>query len=225
MTTILMVQEDNEILQTSRNVLESMGYHVLVASTLAASRRFMKYEIPDLIILDVLIPDGRGLDYCAELRENSTVPILLLSEPNTSWDVVAGLHAGGDYYFTKPYNMDVFQAQVKAMLRRYKFMECKDTILSVGTLKLDTVSRRAHLDGKDILLKPKELALLEILMRRKGEYITAEDLYEKVWSMDTTKDTRTVKEHISRLRQKVGVSTSFVIETKRGKGYCFKKII
>lgn len=162
------MEDDADILKTNSKGLGLAGYHVLMASTLSAGCDFMERETPDLIVQDVLLPDGNGLTYCEELRSKSNVPILFLSSLSTSEDIVAGLRAGGDCYFPKPYGMDVFLAEVDAMLRRSKSMTHKDETLYFGELKLDTVSRRALLGEKDLLLKPREFALLAVLVKEKG---------------------------------------------------------
>lgn len=222
--TILIVEDDADILKANCKALKLEGYHVLAAQTLSAGRELMEREGPDLVILDILLPDGNGLDYCEELRGRNSVPILFISALNTNENIVAGLRAGGDFYFPKPYDMDVFLAQVDAILRRDSIIGHEDGLLYIGELKLDTLSRRAFLNEQDLLLKPREFAVLEILAKNKDTFFSAEQLFKTIWGMDTVNDTRTIKEHISRLRRKLGYSSSIRIESERGKGYCLKQV-
>lgn len=202
--TILVVEDDANILKASCKALKLEGYDVLAAKSLSAGHSLMECEAPDLIVLDVLLPDGNGLDYCEELRGKSDVPILFLSALNTSRDIVAGLQAGGDFYLPKPYDMDVFLAQVNAMLRRGKSTPHENGSLCFGELMLDTVSRCGFLNGRDLLLKPKEFALLEVLIRQNSRPINAHELYKHVWGRNAAGDVRTVWVHISALRSKLG---------------------
>lgn len=203
---VLIIEDDPVILKTNCKALEMQGYVVLSADTLAKGRSIAIKEAPDLIILDVLLPDGNGLDYCGELRMTSDIPILFLSALGTSDFVIAGLQAGGDDYISKPYDMEVFLAKVEAILRR-----CNRTgefegseSLQLGSLRLDTCARRAYLNEQDLLLKPREFVILEVLIKQKGVPITAAELYKRVWALDNSGDVRTVWVHISTLRSKLG---------------------
>ncbi len=221
-TTILIVENDPVILKTTRNALKQDGYRVLEANTLTESRSLMERETPNLIILDILLPDGNGLNYCAELRNKSGVPILLLSEFNTKRDIVAGLYAGGDYYLPKPYDMEFLLAQVEAILRRERLNTHKNAFLCIGALELDTISRRAYLNGQDLMLKPKEFIMLEVLVRQKGDPLNAQELYERVWGLNAVDDVRTIWVHISAIRRKLGdpeETGSPWLLTRKNKGY------
>lgn len=215
--TILLIEDDAVILKTNCRALELQGYHVLCAKTLARGHALLKQNNPNMIVLDILLPDGNGLNYCEELRCNSNVPILFLSALDTNRDVVAGLKAGGNCYLAKPYDMDVFLAQVEAMLR---YGNHSNSTLFFGELTLDMISRRVNANGKDLLLRPKEFALLEVLVKNKGCFLLQDELYHFVWGLNSSIDTQTaaVKEHICRLRRNLSGCT-VVIESERGKGY------
>lgn len=219
MKTILLIEDDAVILKTNCKALELQGYNVLCASSLARGHALLERNSPDLIVLDILLPDGNGLDYCEKLRGSSKVPLLFLSALDTNKDIVAGLQAGGNCYLSKPYNMAVFLAQVQALLQLNHY---EDATLSFGMLTLDRNSRRVCSEGKDLLVRPREFALLEILVKNEG-FISSEKLYQSVWGMDTVEDTRTVKEHISRLRRKLN-GHGVIIESKRGRGYRLKLV-
>lgn len=217
---ILIVEDDYDIRNANRAALEMEGYIVMEAETLERGRAIVEEMRPDLIILDILLPDGNGLNYCGELRGKSGVRILFLSALSTKADALAGLRAGGDDYISKPYDMEELLARVEALLRRGKLIGLEEPPLNLEGLELDFISRRALLNGRDILLKPKEFALLEILVRNRDRTVAVDELYEKVWGMDAAGDVRTVKEHISRIRGKLGEDSGFSIISERGKGYC-----
>ena len=252
---ILIVEDDDDIRGANRAALELEGYVVVEADSLSDAQSHLKNSSPDLIILDILLPDGNGLRYCEELRGTSGVRILFLSALNTKADLIAGLRAGGDDYITKPYDMEELLLRVEALLRRGKLVGAGESLQGeplkseleqgepkqhnllineplknepfqvAGNLTLNHISRRAYIRGVDLMLKPKEFSLLSILMEQKeqkeqeGEFISAAELYQKVWGMDTAGDARTVKEHISRLRSKLGRDSGITIISERGKGY------
>jgi Response regulators consisting of a CheY-like receiver domain and a winged-helix DNA-binding domain len=217
--TILIIEDDRDILSANRAALELEGYDVLAADTLSRGQSVADELSPDLIILDILLPDGNGLSYCEELRGKSGVRILFLSALNTRADVLAGLRVGGDDYMSKPYDMDELILRVESLLRRSRLIGQDEPSLRLGELELDFTSHRVMLSGRDILLKPKEFALLAALVREHGRVFSAAELYKMVWGMDMAGDARTVKEHISRIRSKLGKECEFLIISERGKGY------
>lgn len=217
---ILIVEDDYDIMSANRTALELEGYQVMEANTLAKGRLVVKEFLPDLIILDILLPDGNGLRYCEEIRGTSGIRILFLSALNTKADSLAGLRAGGDDYIAKPYDMEELLLRVETLLRRGKLIGGEEPPLQRNGLELDFTSRRALFHGHDILLKPKEFALLEVLMHNYGKIVAVEELYEKVWGMKAAGDVRTVKEHISRIRNKLGENNKLSIQSERGRGYC-----
>ena len=228
--TILLVEDDRDIMRANRSALELEGYPVKEAGTLREGRELVEMKAPDLIVLDITLPDGNGLEYCRELRGKSGVRILFLSALNTKADLIAGLRAGGDDYITKPYLMDELIARIEALLRRGKLTSAEgseSTAMSgmrLGAVDLNFMSRRASLHGSDMLLKPKEFSLLEVLAHNEGRYITAGELYEKVWGLNTAGDVRTVHAHIYSLRRKLGKDSHIIISQKRGKGYMLRSL-
>jgi len=216
---VLIIEDDHDILSANRAALKLEGYDVLTADTLSKGRSVADEFSPDLIILDVLLPDGNGLKYCEELRGKSGVRILFLSALSTKEDVLAGLRAGGDDYISKPYDMDELLLRVEALLRRGKLAGQAELPLRLGELELDFISHRALIRGRDILLKPKEFALLTVLAREPDSTFPASELYKKIWGMDMAGDTHAVKEHISRIRSKLGRECGLSVVAERGKGY------
>lgn len=215
---ILMIEDNPSILRTNRMELELEGYRVLSAQTLTAGRELVEREHPDLILLDILLPDGNGLEYCRELFGQDGPRILFLSALNTPEDVITGLRAGGDDYMTKPYLTEELLARVEALLRRPVRSKAELPSLRIGPLELNVTAGRAYLNRNDLLLTPKELSLLGILLRRPGEYVASQELYEQVWGMDAV-DTRPIRQHIRRLREKLGEDAPIIIESEQGRGY------
>lgn len=219
--TILLIEDNSDIMKINSSALTMRGYRVLEAETLEKSRALLEIERPDLIILDVMMPDGDGLNFCEEVREKSDLPILILSALNENQDIVNGLMRGGDDYLPKPYDLDVLLARVGALLRRVG--RATETVLTRGTLTLDTVSQRALVNGKDTLLTPKEFAIILCLVRNEGRKIQTEQLYQAAWGQPMAEDTNAVKINVSRLRKKIE-PTGFTIAFVRGAGYHFEEL-
>lgn len=215
--TILLVEDNPDILKINQGTLADAGYRVLTAETLEAARLVLESSTPDLLVLDVMLPDGDGVDFCTEIRARGlAAPVLFLTAKGKKEDTLAGLRAGGDDYLTKPYDLDIFLARVQALLRRAAPPHAAQ-LTRIGEVEIDYTARRALRNGADLLLTPKEFALLEQLVKRQGAYVPAAELYESVWGMDALGAVKTVREHISRLRQKLGEGV--LIESVRGKGY------
>lgn len=217
--TILIIEDNPDILRANAAELRMAHYRVLEADTLEAGRGLARQEVPDLILLDIILPDGSGLDYCREVFGQNAPRILFLSALHTPADVVAGLRAGGDDYMTKPYLMQELLARVEAILRRPKMGRSQPQPLRMGALALNAIAKRAYLDGTDLLLTHMEYAILAYLTQNMDRHVPAEELYQKLWDMEAVTDIRTVWEHISRLRRKLGADPAVKIESVRGKGY------
>ncbi|MDR2565837.1 MAG: response regulator transcription factor [Bifidobacteriaceae bacterium] len=214
---ILLVEDNLEIQRANARLLQLSGYAVATAFDLAGARAAVASAAPDLVVLDILLPDGSGVAFCEEIRRVTDVPVLFLSALGETGDVVEGLRAGGDDYLPKPYHYDELTARIEALLRRARPVWAPT--VRVGLIEVDLVSRRASANGRDLLLAPKEFALLEILARRAGQYVSGAELYERAWGMDPADDVRTVWDHMSRLRRKIGANAGVRFENARGKGY------
>lgn len=217
--TILMIEDNPAILRTNRMALELAHYRVLEADTLEAGRALAQGEGPDLILLDILLPDGNGLEYCREVFGQNAPRILFLTAMNTPEDMIAGLRAGGDDYMTKPYLIGELLARVEAILRRPPMGKSEPMPLRVGALEMNATAGRAYLSGQDLLLTHMEYTLLEYLARNMDRYLSAEELYQKLWDMEAAGDVRTVWDHVSRLRRKLSADKAVTLESVRGKGY------
>lgn len=200
---LLLVEDSEEILEDNRKALEARAYQVLEARTLAQAKIRLLEHQPDLILLDVLLPDGNGVELCREIREMTAAPILFLTSLAESRQIVEGLRAGGDDYITKPYRMEELLARVEAQLRRLERLRGGEPVVSVGGLTLESHVQRAFLNGRDLLLKPKEYQLLALLVRSRDKALSAEELYREVWGMEVNADARTVLVHLSNLRAKL----------------------
>jgi len=216
---ILLVEDNEQIMRGNERMLKRRGYDVAAALTLAEARRRLEERTPDAIILDIMLPDGSGLDFMRDLRRESAVPILLLTGLTTSEDVVRGLSCGGDDYLAKPYDFGVLLARIEALLRRAAHVP---KTLTKGALQLDIIASRAYLDGEDLLLSPKEFALLLLLVQNEGNLVSAAYMYDSIWKQQQSADNSAIRTAVSRLRKKLG--DGFVIENdKQESGYVLIK--
>lgn len=217
---ILLVEDNEQILFGNARMLKRRGYEVVTALTLAEAREQLAVATPDVIVLDIMLPDGSGLDYMKELRQYSQIPVLLLTGLSTPEDIVRGLTEGGDDYLTKPYDFHVLLARIEALLRRAGRVPDN---LHKGALRLEIVSGQAFFSNDDLLLTQKEFALLLLLAQNEGKIISAEYLYEKVWKAPMSGDKNTIQVTISKLRKKIRLAR-YDISMLRGQGYVFEKI-
>lgn len=214
---ILLVEDEADLLEHNRRRLQAEGYRVSGTRTLREAERSAKDDPPDLIVLDIQLPDGSGLDFCRDLRAYFQAPVIFLTNMVGKQRIVEGLRAGGDDYLEKPFSMEELLARIEAQLRRAAMLQRTETRLTQGTLELDLIRQQAYFGGKDLLLKPKEFQLLALLIRNRNRYATAGELYTGVWGQAAT-DSRTVAAHISMLRLRLR-DAPFVIEHERSRGY------
>jgi DNA-binding response OmpR family regulator len=215
---ILLIEDDAKLLNSNRLLLESEGYIVLAAPTLATARKYLKKVAPDTIVLDILLPDGNGLDFLVELRATSAIPVLLLTSLGTESDVIRGLEKGGDDYISKPIIEGVFLTRIKTMLRRAANVP---ETLSMGALKLNLLSGQAFVDGRDMMLTQKEFNLLSLFAQNENRIMAAEQLYEKVWGQSMADNAKAIKYQVYRLRKKLEGS-GYTIAAEYGDGYRFE---
>jgi DNA-binding response OmpR family regulator len=230
MAKILVIDDERVLLDTLRYNLIKAGYQVRVAADGAEALSLAREEQPDLVILDIMLPQMDGFEVCRILRQESAVPILMLTARDEELDKVLGLELGADDYLTKPFSMRELQARVKAMLRRSEMARsaggsATDGKLLEGKLEVDLHSHQARYAGEPLHLKPKEFDLLVFLMRHPGRAFSRDQLLEQVWGYDYAVDTRTVDVHVRWLREKIesDPSTPQLIETVRGVGYRFRR--
>jgi len=216
---LLLVEDDKDVQASNKRMLERRGYKVRQAYTLAQAKAIIGEEAPGAIILDVMLPDGNGLDFLRQFRKTSNIPVLVLTAMDTNDDVISGISAGGDNYLTKPYDLDVFFAQVAALLRRSQLIP---ETLSAGLLKLDTASGMAFLNGEDMLLSKKEYSLLQLFVQHPDKTISTEYLFEKVWGFGMPIDNSVLRNMVYKLRKKLEGS-GYTVASERSEGYIFEQ--
>ena len=220
---VLIVEDDANLLETIRYNLRKEGYGVIAASDGEQALDAARKEKPDLLILDIMLPKLNGFEVCRILRQETTIPILMLTAKADETDKIVGLEIGADDYMTKPFSMRELMARARAMLRRTKMVEKPPTpeLIKIGVLEVDTARHQVSLAGVVLELSPKEFDLLAFLAKNKGLVFTRERLLEKVWGYDFTGDTRTVDVHIRWLRQKIETDPAHpqYLVTVRGTGY------
>lgn len=222
---ILMIEDETDVLSLNKRHFEDQGYAVDTAKTLGEARTKLWERPPDLVLLDVMMPDGSGYDFCAELRKITTAPIIYLTCLGRNEDIVRGLMGGGDDYIIKPYNLNVLSARVMAQLRRQGITGAGR--IELAPLTIDLHSGKATLNGEDIRLAPKELQMLAHLVSHAGREFSAEDLYRAVWGEPVGVYKNTVKTHIANLRRKLrlGDDSPFELSTTSARKYMFMKVM
>lgn len=222
---VLLVDDNIDILEANRRILTKAGYEIETAVTLAAARRCLKERPPNVIVLDVMLPDGSGIDFIGEIRQYTVAPILLLTAMAEKDQRIGGLRAGGDDYITKPYDVDELRERVAAFLRRDTMVRNDQPMQSkllCGELTLDLGKSEAFIGETALLLSQKEFTLLLLLAQSEGITQKSEELYEKVWSRPMLEDSGALKTAVSRLRKKL-VDADLDIVTVRGEGYLFER--
>ncbi len=223
---VLVVEDEPAISESIAYALETEGMSVETAYTVSEALARVRKRPPSLVLLDVMLPGGSGLDVCREIRAFSDVPIIVLSARDSEADKVAGLELGADDYVTKPFSMRELIARVRSHIRRAARsgqMSETNEVLRGGPVELDVDAHEVRIKGEVVPLRPKEFDLLETLMRRKDRLVTREMLLSEVWGASFYGDTRTLDVHVKRLRDKIEEDHSaprFLV-TVRGLGYKF----
>jgi len=217
--TILVVDDEKNIVQLARLYLDKEGYRVEAAYDGAQALEKAKAVRPDLVILDIMMPELDGLSVCRELRKNSNVPIIILTARGDDVDRIVGLELGADDYVTKPFNPRELVARVKAVLRRVREEAPSQPVLEANGLRLDPASREVTIGGAQVTLRAKEFDLLAAFMRHAGIVLDRERLLQIVWGTDYYGDTRTIDVHVAWLRDKLAAATRVKIQTVWGVGY------
>ena len=224
---ILVVDDEVLLVKGIKFNLESEGYQVSVAYDGAKAVELARATRFDLIILDLMMPNVDGLEACMQIREFSTVPIIMLTARSEDTDKIMGFEYGADDYITKPFNILEVKARIKAIIRRagsdHEEKE-KARTLEVGDLRMDCEGRRVFISGKEINLTAKEFDVLELLVLNPNKVYSRENLLNIVWGYEYPGDVRTVDVHIRRLREKIEANPSEpkYVHTKWGVGYYFQ---
>ncbi|MDN3955632.1 response regulator transcription factor [Sporolactobacillus laevolacticus] len=220
---ILVVDDEPSIVTLLAFNLKKAGYEVLTATKGTDALRVAKEARPDLIVLDLMLPEMDGMDVCKQLRQEQWfIPILMLTAKDDELDKILGLELGADDYMTKPFSPREVVARVKAILRRTDLgKQEQNEVLKIGDLKVYPNNFEAIFKDEEMVLTPKEFELLVYMMQHKGRVLTREQLLNAVWNYDFAGDTRIVDVHVSHLREKIEDVTRkpLYIKTVRGLGY------
>ena len=220
---ILVVDDEPDLLELVRVNLAQEGYRVQKASSGQVALAELRRNKPDLLILDLMLPDLSGTDLCKKIRADrdlADLPIIMLTAKADEVDRVVGFEVGADDYVTKPFSPRELVLSVRAVLRRGSEPEAPAGSIEVRGLQIDPLRHRCFVDGDEVDLTAKEFDLLHTLMRSPGRVLSREHLLERVWGTDVVVTTRTIDTHLKRLREKMG-SAGEMIETVRGVGYRF----
>ncbi len=223
---ILVIDDEAHILELIKYNLEKEGYRVIVCESGEDGLQVIEKQLPDLLILDILLPGMDGLEICKKIRRESpsaNLPILMLTAKGEEIDKVVGLETGADDYLTKPFGIHELIARVRAILRRSSHATDQPDVINVGDLTIDTAAFRVYKGKREIDLTSKEYELLKIMILNRGRILTRNYLMDNVWGYDYYGETRTVDVHVRHLRKKIedDDSNPKYIQTARGIGYSF----
>ncbi|MBW2286904.1 MAG: response regulator [Deltaproteobacteria bacterium] len=220
---ILVVDDEPDLLELVRLNLSQAGFEVDTAASGGEAMKSLQAVRPDLMVLDLMLPDLSGTDLCRQLRSDPSfaeLPIIMLTARADEVDRVVGFELGTDDYVTKPFSPRELVLRVRAVLRRRNPSVDESGLLVHGTLQLDAARHRCFVGGAEVALTAKEFELLSQLMRQPGRVMSRDGLLDRVWGSDITVTTRTIDTHVKRLREKLGEAGD-LIETVRGIGYRF----
>jgi DNA-binding response OmpR family regulator len=231
-TTILVVDDEKTLRETVAYQLEQDGHRVVTAADGRQALEVFRSESPDLVLLDLMLPELSGMEVCRILRAESDVPIIMLTAKTTEIDKVVGLEVGADDYVTKPFSLRELLARVRAHLRRREAAvsaavgpaRLPEQVV-LGRVRVDLAGHRLLRDGVTLPLKPKAFELLAFLLRNPGQVFTREQLLQRVWGYDYAGETRTVDVHVHWLRSQIEETPHEpeLIQTVRGVGYVLRR--
>lgn len=201
--SVVLIVEDEPSYQDALSIgLTVEGFVVLAAGTIGEAQELLMSAKPDLVLLDVMLPDGSGIDFCREIYDTSRIPVIMVSARTSEVDVVLGLEIGAADYVTKPYRLRELVARMRAVLRR-PAASTEDEVVTFGELRIDFIRRTVSRQGREIELSRKEFDLLALFASRLGQVVTRETCLDTLWWGLELSDTRTLDTHVKRLRQKV----------------------
>ena len=222
MACVLLVDDERDLLSLVDFNLRSAGFETLVATTGAEALAHLRRRVPDLVLLDLMLPDLPGTEVCRQIKADPRtrhVPVVMLTAKGEEVDRVVGFEVGADDYVTKPFSVRELVLRIRAVLRRTGPARGPERPRdAVGPIRIDMEGHRAFVDGAEVQLTPLEFRLLATFMARLGRVQSREQLLEDVWEMSAEVETRTVDTHVKRLREKLG-SGRDLLETVRGVGY------
>jgi len=221
MTRLLLVDDAEDLREPLAYLLTREGYEVRTAGDGATALEEFENYPPDIILLDLMIPEVSGIEVCRTIRLSSDVPIIMLTAKVGEANVVVGLESGADDYITKPFSTPELLARLRSVLRRHRAIEPEDVMLSANGLAMDVERHRVKVDGTPVEMPLREFELLELLMRNVGRVLTRRQIIERVWGTDYFGDTKTLDVHVRRLRAKIEKDPAHPrrLVTVRGLGY------
>jgi two-component system, OmpR family, alkaline phosphatase synthesis response regulator PhoP len=214
---ILVIEDERDILDLVRHYLEKEGFRTRTAADGVTGLAAARQERPDLIVLDLMLPNMDGLELCKKLQADpatALTPVIMLTAKADETDRIVGLELGADDYLTKPFSPKELVARVKALLRRAKQREAPAQPFIYGSLRLDAARHEVRVGNQEVTLTAKEFGLLELLLRNMGRVLTRDALLNSVWGYDYHGTTRTVDVHIHRLKQKLPLLTNAILSVK-----------
>jgi two-component system response regulator RegX3 len=227
--TILVVEDETTLRETLADALEVEGFRVVAAADGREALTRFRADKPDLVLLDLMLPELSGIDVCRIIRAESGVPIVMLTAKDSELDKVVGLELGADDYVTKPFSLRELSARIRALFRRAEQVAAADNagppVVDLGRVQVDLAGHRLLRDGDPLAIKPKAFELLAFLLRHPGQAFTRDQLLEHVWGYDYAGETRTVDVHVHWLRTTLedDAAAPRFIHTVRGVGYVFRR--
>src|SRR5919204_784302 len=225
--TILVVDDEPTLRETLVDALEADGFRVVAAADGREALTQFRGERPDLVLLDLMLPELSGIEVCRIIRAESGVPIVMLTAKDSELDKVVGLELGADDYVTKPFSLRELTARIRALFRRTEkqAVEAPPAVVDLGRVQADLAGHRLLRDGATVPIKPKAFELLAFLLRHPGQVFTRDQLLEHVWGYDYAGETRTVDVHVHWLRSQIeeDPGTPQLIHTIRGVGYVYRR--
>ena len=217
---ILMIEDNEKLSALNCRAFESEGYRVLAVSTLKAAREHLSQTEPDVILLDIMLPDGDGLIFCDEIREQTKAHIILLTAKREHETLLQGFSIGCDDFVRKPFKLDELLSRVASAVRRKRMYTLTEQFITKGRLTINTIAMECTIDGVSIKLTPKEYALLLLFVKNEDNIMNADYLYESVWGAPLINSKTALKIAVSKLRRKLE-PTGYTINAVRDKGYVF----
>jgi len=224
--TILVVDDEPTLLATLAENLGADGFRVVTAADGREALVRFRADRPDLVVLDLMLPELSGLEVCRIIRQESSVPVLMLTARTGELDTVVGLEVGADDYVTKPFSLRELQARIRALLRRSEQQSpATAPLIDLGSVQVDLAGHRVLRHGLELPLKPKAFELLAFLVANPGQVFTRDQLLERVWGYDYAGETRTVDVHVHWLRSAIEADSGRpeLLRTVRGVGYVLRR--